>query len=1262
MFNHLNVNSRQVVFSICDGKAAKIGKKNIVAFEEQSKRLLAVLSINLNQLRTLTGQDLVNKVITLNSGFKFEDILDQISEFGSKQEVKRAKGYRLGKVKMCSFRGLAPADKEWEYNFEGKSHLICGPNGCGKSSLLGAICWCLTGTLFRDDCPPREPEKITAYPFGGGSGAKIERDDVQALIDENGNSSSATKPYWVELQFIYSQTASGAKEVYLKRSNADGLSLSKDGNTWLALKNISEAGIDELDAELRVLMPAKVTHMQFGKNADLIRLLADVAGYGDLESIAELAESVVSNSKRIITIIKRDELEPESQWIQESINKIQESADDKIKELPSYKNLCKDGRTKEDIATFGKVVNEKIDAAKAQLAEDLGLEVPDKKDKPKHQEWQKQSDELPGQVSNLLSELEKPLDEIFDKSFGLKIPKASEVKEIEIKLNKFEDLAKTKIEEFIQWAKRKASKKKLSLMLMAASFFPKKSDLCPVCEQSLDKVPKVKAELEELHEFSLKEHLKKEINDFERSLEADLEAIISPEQREIGLKNYSQHIVEDWESFKKIHCKELLLSVAERFDSHIESEVNGIRQDAITPFKISPEHETGFVKVFSPFIQKLDNAKRFVTLCRCINANKDTVSKKLQLLLIHSEEDSEVTAFKEILERAKSNNEILKNLLAIQSQARELYKSTIKIEGIKDRISILTSIANSAKPIKELKDTIRSEVKDMVSGDLGKRTEEYYNSLYDKEVLEFAQLTTGHAANPDVKDVINLYLKAGNHQVPMGPFSNAGRMRALLLSFAFALLEKSYGSLEFIVLDDPVLSLDDEHKARFVDNLVKPIIQREQVILGTHYERFFQDSEPIFLDEVKLRMIPRQRAADFAGFEPGDLLERVRVALQNNSGRWREVAGNIRFWVERTLSTLSGYCPQPFIVFNDIPQSLDRYSSITDPVIATAERDTIIRIFRGEKVNRILHPTHHNEPIQKPEVVDAMHALEECTKGVRNEIKRFKESYNHALLDRRRGLDVVLEISEFKEDKINRTLSLVRKAAAGHNAEGIEWDINEDYAIENCPVVQVCSDVISPIALPGQYLLLDWEDREPANGDLVVVETSDKEKYVRRIWREENGTVILEGANPTVSYDPVHITSGTCTIRRIVGILYDQSPITTPNDEWSLRGVNDSWFDSIVGVRVKGTSLEPVARNGQIILIRKQDVKGKITDDMLVCVSIRDIGEVIKRCFIKESQCVLCAINPNEREIPIVADLDSIQHAYVLKGVIFEVGTGRTIE
>ena len=82
----------------------------------------------------------------------------------------------------------------------------------------------------------------------------------------------------------------------------------------------------------------------------------------------------------------------------------------------------------------------------------------------------------------------------------------------------------------------------------------------------------------------------------------------------------------------------------------------------------------------------------------------------------------------------------------------------------------------------------------------------YYSKLYDKEFLELDLVTTGHPANQNIKDQINVYLKAGEEIVPIGPYSNAGRFRALNLSFVFALLEKSNKSMSLLILDDPVLS------------------------------------------------------------------------------------------------------------------------------------------------------------------------------------------------------------------------------------------------------------------------------------------------------------------------------------------------------------------------------------------------------------------------------------------------------------------------
>jgi len=135
-------------------------------------------------------------------------------------------------------------------------------------------------------------------------------------------------------------------------------------------------------------------------------------------------------------------------------------------------------------------------------------------------------------------------------------------------------------------------------------------------------------------------------------------------------------------------------------------------------------------------------------------------------------------------------------------------------------------------------------------------------------------------------------------------------------------------------------------------------------------------------------------------------------------------------------------------------------------------------------------------------------------------------------------------------------------------------------------------------------------------------------------------------------------------VRRIVGVLYDNVNIALggEGEEWVPASLRDGWFDRIVGVRVHGTSLEPVARNGQIVLIEKTDLKETVLDDMLACVSIRDKGDVIKRCYIKESQCFLCAVNPTEREVPMGVGMEAIQQVYPLKRVLFEVGLGSSVE
>jgi len=1223
--------------------------------------LLALLAEYFIDFQKLSGANLVEGVLKQHKEFKFEPGNGATEGDGDEEAGGEKKRFRIGQLRACSFRGLAPAGRIWDHNFVGQSHLLYGPNGCGKSSLLGAICWCLTGRVFRDDCEPSEPEKIKAYPADGANTGQVERDDAQALIDAEGNSSSVSEPYWVEVQLLSENDESNTTEVWLRRKSDEGLSRSDDGIEWSAICSVMEIGIDEVDAELHLLMPAKVSHLKFGKNPDLVHLLAEIVGYGNLETIAGVAENLGRNARTVATKTETQELRPEDVRLVECVEQIKSLANEAIKELPSYMKVCEESRNCKDIEEFGKTIAARVEARKAQLATDVGIEVPEE-GAEEYKEWQEKRNNLPGQVSNLLSELEKPLREIFPISIGLETPPVEILETMEEKLKVFEQEGAQEIEERLAWAKKCRTDEKARLMLKAAAYFPDGSNNCPVCTQALDRVPEVKSELEQLRTISSKDHLQKDIEDHERSLIGRLDVIVSPEQRMEGEKSFGARMRDDWIELKNGQCKGLLLEIAERFDDGVMQVAAEVQEVNVEPFTIPSESEEQFCGAFSDYGEALCKAKQYVELCKSVSSNRDTASEELRYLLKESRVDSEAGAFKEILERGRGTNEELKALEDIHAKTGELWKSAKNVEKFRERIKNLTEIANCADYIKALKISVRKEVIGLVEGEVGERTKSYYELLYENEVLKFEKLTPGHAGNPDIKDEINLYLRAGRHLVPMGPYSNAGRMRALILSFVFALLEKSCGSLGFVILDDPATSLDSAHKAKLVNRIIGKMVGDQQLVLATHYERFYELSKRVFVGKVVEEMVPL-RGNNEVSFEAGDILERINSAFQDSPGIWRELAGNLRIWIERSMETLNGYSPIRFRRRDDLVGTIRDYGMITDPRIEGQNQRCIVGILTRDFIDEIRRLCH-GEDAQVEEFEDALTKLMECKKQVDEEIMRLKKLYQadlEALAIQPRVQIITLE--DWRSNSVD-SIIVLREAAASHNAQGIEWNLSDEYRLEGYSVVLLRSEVISPIALPGQYLVLDWEEREPERKDLVIVETNDGKRYVRRIWIKEDKTILLEDANPTKPYEPVHVVVGNCKVRRIVGVLYDnvQIPLGGEGEEWVPASLCDGWFDRIVGVRVYGTSLEPVARNGQIVLIEKTDLKGTILNDMLACVSVRDEGDFIKRCYVKESQCILCAVNQTEREAPIAVDMEAIQQVYPLKGILFEVGLGSSVE
>ena len=233
MLEHLSIRTREIVSRFCEGQSVEMGRETIVSFDGEERKILRLLAYNLQELKELRGQELVEKFLEFfeQESMGRDDSGDKEHEENEEEAPAQtttgdcAKGCKIGLVRACSFRGLAPAGREWEYDFGQRSHLLYGPNGCGKSSLLGAISWCLTGCIFRDDRSPDTPEDVRAYSIEQDRKV-IGRPDALSLIDEAGQCTSPDDEYWVEMRLIGKNVEGNNLELWIRRNSKYGLSNS----------------------------------------------------------------------------------------------------------------------------------------------------------------------------------------------------------------------------------------------------------------------------------------------------------------------------------------------------------------------------------------------------------------------------------------------------------------------------------------------------------------------------------------------------------------------------------------------------------------------------------------------------------------------------------------------------------------------------------------------------------------------------------------------------------------------------------------------------------------------------------------------------------------------------------------------------------------------------------------------------------------------------------------------------------------------------
>lgn len=299
--------SQSVIDQLLSGDSVASGSTVVGPFEMSGTLLLQIVCDNFDQLHERSGEDRAKFVRDLYKVAKLESAA--LAEAGDASQAANSesaltvggeadtesdilsesicrKDYRLCRLKCTSVRGLAPIGETVVFDFEGKSNLIYGPNGSGKTSLVAAVIWILTGTTVCDAHEDDDVSPVHSVPTSVGKGKKIIDWPIIATLPKDGITKNTVPACSGCLELV----ASDDSKLFLRRSIADGLESSFDADEWSACQSLAQFGIEPLDLQLSLYAPTTFGRFTIENAKDTKSLLSLMLGYDDIESIGETSK------------------------------------------------------------------------------------------------------------------------------------------------------------------------------------------------------------------------------------------------------------------------------------------------------------------------------------------------------------------------------------------------------------------------------------------------------------------------------------------------------------------------------------------------------------------------------------------------------------------------------------------------------------------------------------------------------------------------------------------------------------------------------------------------------------------------------------------------------------------------------------------------------------------------------------------------------------------------------------------------------------
>lgn len=1165
---------------------------------------------------------------------------DEVADVGAaatKQSLK------LVRMVAHRFAGLhvhgRPTDAPDPFVFTPTSDvtLFEGANGSGKTSILNAIVWCITGHLIRSQ---RAPESgMTEFPCevtrADGSVTVHPMSSVTPMPNAGSELPDDGKPIpadtWVELTFA---DRDGTELPPIRRHQTR----NSRGKLQEAAPNLDALGIDPIAWRIATTMPALLPFLAVGSTSQLGTAVARLTGLADLVDLAKHAEKAAER------ITKRTTKE-----IEEEIDRIghlyaQHAADleSVVSENPDIAFAgdvpeinAKDARQRlADIA--GHFAQAKAAGlATAQSVLGIGFDPQQKTARDDLERSIRPAIEQLAQVGSLpsiarLSRLSLEAAQVADVDRWFE--------QVHIEAAKLAELAES------------PDRAKRAQLYALVSTWTHQHDhaadgRCPVCTADLhgacdpvtgSAVADHLAEAETSRELvaqtvtqwasrwhgqllqQLPEVIVGEVRADLPSLPADL--LVAGMTTELyategfngslaALAEDSNRLVAETAAtlpqFKEPPVRSLPTSVAR----HAGALLTLMRRvDRVIAFAKWRTAHTAELKAFLQTVRKGDDDGQNV---------ERAIGRRLRTLLT-------------IVESVAPLNTAGTCIVRMEASCAELAKKV-------DRLALCGRAAAGLQALVPLGTLAQAQV-DGLRSLLQVRSDYWRNQMYQNATTYAPDLT---GTIMDAKGILGLQVGRDGVNAPAQHISNASALRGALLGFFLAFREyvlKQRGGLLTLVLDDPQELLDNDNRERLARGL-SGLASKAQLLITTHDRKFARCLVAERRDRAEhLSVHPVNSVHPTVFVAPAqEEVDRKRVIFlesEDNHRAAQDYASDLRVFLEARLGDLFDSIAHP--AYSTATKALtliplvDRLRRLvtggsgelfSHPLVKQFVEDAAFA--EGAEARRVLNESHHDKAsITYMDVkrLDPIFArLRTNVEKVHQQFRlyRWREPLEEAAIDTTN----VVALRPFAVPTISVPICPDIAAFMGLTLSGGSQEVPEETLegawFEGKSLYFIRGDSLGFAIPPGSVAIVESEPYPGRDHNLVIARNKGK-IWARRVAKSPGSVGISLSAQmpdprnsrPTLTFDESNIR-----LYRIVGAVFtDMAPPTgggeaTPIDEVpELRTVQ-------IAYRVREDSAIPLALPGQIILGGAELTAGELDgwEGRLVAVTLEDGSSIFKR-------------------------------------------------